>query len=414
MRVAGVDAGERVEITPPVYGRARALRVVEASPHRVDPACAQIDRCAGCPLRGLAAERAAAHVEALHRAALRRIAGVEAPLVWLPGAAIDGERAKAVARALWDGDGRLVLGMAAGEAAPVRLGQCPVQTPPTRALVAAVERDLRAAGVEPWDPATRRGALRHVIVQAIGDAARVILAHDPGAALPVEAVLADQPAVGLLTDALPRRGAGLVSRPRPVRGDGYLRFTLDGDRLRAGPRAWVPQTPSTVPALRRAVVEWLAPRASDRVVEIGCGIGVLSLPIARRVAALVGVDIEREAVLDAEHNAAAAGLDNARFRTGEAAHALGRLLADGARFDRAVLHAMRRPFGEAAMARLAALGPQTVLYLGPHAPSLAEDLRALPGYRVARLGLLDQAPGAVPCLTLALLERSDKVSAPAS
>ncbi|MEZ4432683.1 MAG: methyltransferase domain-containing protein [bacterium] len=412
MRVTGVDAGERVELAPPEHGRSRALRIIEPSPHRIDPRCDQIERCPGCPLRPIAPDRAAAHVEALHREALRRIAGVEAPWTRLPGAAVDGERAKAVARALRGDDGRLVLGMAAGGAAPVRLGECPVQTPRTRALVAAVERDLRAAGVEPWDPTTRRGALRHVIVQAIGDAARAILAHVPGATLPVEAVLADEPTVGLATDALPRRGAGLVSRPRPVRGDGFLRFELDGDHLRAGPRAWVPQAPSTVPALRRAVVEWLAPEPGDRVVEIGCGIGVLSLPIARRGATLLGIDIEREAVLDAEHNAATAGLADARFRTGEAAHALGRLLGEGARFDRAVLHAMRRPFGEAAMSRLAALGPRTVLYLGPHAPALAEDLRALTGYRVVRLGLLDQTPGAVPCLTLALLMRAGSPNSP--
>jgi 23S rRNA (uracil1939-C5)-methyltransferase len=130
----------------------------------------------------------------------------------------------------------------------------------------------------------------------------------------------------------------------------------------------------------------------------------LSLPIARRVASLVGIDIEREAVVDAAFNAGVSGVENARFRTGEAAHALGRLLGEGARADLVVVHAMRRPLGEATMARIAALGPRRVLYLAPHAPALARDLVALPRYRVVRLGLLDQAPGAVACLTLCLLE----------
>lgn len=405
VRVARVDVGERVVVSAPERGRARLVEVVEPSPHRVDPRCAQFDDCPGCPLRMLSADRIRAHAERLHRAALARIAGVDGPWVRLPSTAGDGSRVKAVARALRGEDGQLVLGMAGGGRPAVRLGACPLQSDRCRALVAAVERDLRAAGVEPWDPSTRRGTLRHVIVHAIGDAARVIIAHDAQRPVPTDGLLIDTPAVSILTDALPRRGAGLLHRPAPVRGDGVLRFELDGDRFGAGPRAWVPQTPSTVPALRRVVVEWLAPRASDEIVEIGCGIGLLSLPLARRAAGLCGVDIERQAALDATANAALNGVANARFRTGEATHALRRLLAGGARADGVLLHAMRRPFGEAAMRGVAALGPRRVLYLAPHAPSLARDLVHLTEYEVIRLGLLDQTPGVVGNLTLALLTR---------
>lgn len=412
VRVARVDVGERVAVAEPEHGRAALIEVLEPSPHRIDARCAQFDHCPGCPLRMLTAERVRAHSEALHRAALARIAGVDGPWERLPSTAGDGSRIKAVARALRGEDGRLVLGMAAGGLPPVRLGACPLQSDRCRALVAAVERDLRAAGVEPWDPTTRQGTLRHVIVQAIGDSARVIIAHDTKRPVATDGVLVDDPSVSILTDALPRRGAGLMSRPTPVRGDGVLRFEIDGDRFCAGPRAWVPQTPSTVPTLRRVVVEWLAPRASDRVIEIGCGVGLLSLPIARRVRALCGIDIERQAVLDAAENAALNGVTNARFRTGEAAHAVRRLLAAGDRADGVVLHAMRRPFGEAAMRGVATLGPERVVYVGPHAPALARDLVHLPEYRVARLGLLDQTPGVVGCLTLVLLVRRGERSDP--
>lgn len=399
--VRGADVDEVVDVRLD-GGRGRLLRVVEPSRHRVDPRCAQIAECPGCPLRPLSPARRQALADALHRDALARHLPDGVPWRRLPGASDDGGRSRAVARALRGADGRLVLGMVEAGGRPIELGRCPVQSPRSRALVAALERDLRRAGVAPFDPERRVGTLRHAIVQAVGDAARVILAVDgEGPPVPVDALLADAPEVPILIDALPRRGAGLVRRPQAARGEPWLWIELDGDRLRAGPRAWIPQAPETVPALRRAVLDALQLAPGDRVVEIGCGIGVLSLPIARRAAGLVGVDIERDAVLDAEVNAAAHGLAGARFRTGEATHALRRLLAAGHACEAVVLHAMRRPFGAEAMAAVAALGPSRVVYLAPSARALARDLDALRGFRVVDVAVCDQTPGSVPDLVIA-------------
>ena len=84
-----------------------------------------------------------------------------------------------------------------------------------------------------------------------------------------------------------------------------LRFTAPG---------WRPQSPLSLVALRAAVLRLLGPPAGDRVLEIGCGAGTLSLPLARQSRDLLGIDLERASVEDAVHNARA--LSNARFRVG--------------------------------------------------------------------------------------------------
>lgn len=402
--VVGAYPGERVQarLDPHRSRRAHLLRIEKPAPARIDPACDQMQACPGCPLRGLPGARRQALTDPMHRAAVPT--GAEVAWSRLPGAADDGGRARAVARALWSPDGRLVLGMVRAGQPPIELGRCPLQSGPSRALVARLQAELRAVGVEPWDAEARRGTLRHVIVQTIGDASRVIFAVDgAGPPIPFGALLTDRSAVSLLVDALPRRGAGLTRRPRLVRGEAALWFTLDGDRFRASPRSWIPQAPATVPGLRRAVLRLLAPRPTWRVVEIGCGIGTLSLPIARRVEHLTGLDIERDAALDAEVNAAANGVENADFRTGEAGHGLRRLLGAGRPFDGVVMHAMRRPFGAAAMSAVRALRPERVVCISPFAPALARDLDLLGDYVIEAVELCDQTPGAVPDLTLVAL-----------
>lgn len=140
------------------------------------------------------------------------------------------------------------------------------------------------------------------------------------------------------------------------------------------------------------------------MLEVGCGVGTLSLGLARRAGRLTGIDVVRAAVEDAAANAARAGVTNATFRTGRADHALRRLLAAGERADLVVLHAMRRPYGADVLRRVPALGARRILYLAPSAPSLAEDLTHLPAWGVRRLGFLDQLPGTAFLLTLCVLE----------
>ncbi len=349
--VPHTDIGERVAYR--VHeGRRRVgelLDVLEPSPHRVDPGCEQAARCPGCPLRSLSAERQASHQAAAVRGILKRIAGVDVPVTVHAPLGRDDYRAHATARPLGE-----VLGLAPHFGAPIDLTRCPAQTPEVRALLARLRLP---DGVE------------QVAVQAHGEQRRVVL--------------------------LAREG-----RSRLARGDRRVELEVEGDRLGFTWPAWTPQSPGSVPVLRRLVMEMLAPGAGDDVLEVGCGSGTLSAPLARAADSLLGIDYVREATRDA----AALGLPGATFQPGRADRALRRLVAKGRRFDLALLHAMRRPFGAAAMEALSALRPRRVLYLAPSAASLARDLLALPRYRVRRVEALDQLPGTSHVLTACVLE----------
>lgn len=100
---------------------------------------------------------------------------------------------------------------------------------------------------------------------------------------------------------------------------------------------WNPQAYAAnaafVPAMGQPVVELLGPRAGERILDIGCGDGVLTAAIAQAGAAVVGVDASPAMVAAAR----ARGLD-ARVMDGEA---LDFTDAFDAAFSNAVLHWMR-------------------------------------------------------------------------
>jgi|GEM_PF-1192864 len=417
------DTGERaLVVVTDVRNRlqGQVLEILQASSHRRDPECPHAIRCPGCQVRHLSSARQMDHTLSRIQDWVHEAVGMETEWQVIAEAERNGGRSRVVARALRNEAGLLTLGMSAGDGSVVSLGQCPVQSEGTRNLIAKTQRDLRTAQLKAYDPLTRTGTVRHVFAEVSALGARVViaLAH-PVPDLQNDILLADMPDTHIAIDVLPKRGAGTFSAPQAVRGSLAMTLDIDGDRLRATLPAWTPQAPQTIPLLRQTVVEWLAPKPTDHVIEVGCGIGTLSLPLARKSLRLTGIDRCRAAIEDATHNGGSNGVRNASFLVGDARHALRRALARGETADLVVLHAMRRPFGPEVMSAVRALGPRRLLYLAPNPASLADDLRALLGrcrgddsgtaafgYTLTRGGVVDQAPGTTDLLTVVALERT--------
>jgi SAM-dependent methyltransferase len=222
-------------------------------------------------------------------------------------------------------------------------------------------------------------------------------------------------AARLLASTLPERvgralavttrldGPGFEATAVALHGDLRLPFTVGADRFEASLTSWSPQTPASLGCVRSVVERLLACEPASRVLELGCGVGTLSVHLARASASLVGVDLVRGAVDDAARNAATLGVENATFRQGRADQAVRRLLARGDHFDRLVLHGMRRPFGLDLMNVLPALRVSRVVYLAPSAISMVRDLEVLRGYRLAHMEQIAQLPGTAHTLTAGLL-----------
>ncbi|MEZ4475708.1 MAG: hypothetical protein R3F60_33900 [bacterium] len=266
----------------------------------------------------------------------------------------------------------------------IALADCPAQTAGSRALLARVEAEAPD--------------LESVEVDGDADGGQVILT---GAAAEVARVArALPPAVTVLGVQVGARGPG---RPQWIRGRG--RGTWSWRRHAPGDGAGVAAPEPSEPPGAAGGRAGPAGCGGPTHPEIGCGIGTLSLADGpagggpggrgRRAGGDAGCGGQRGTGRDCD----------GELPGGGRAHAVRRLLAGSARFERALLHAMRRPFGPDLLPRLPLLGVEQALYLAPSAAGLARDLAAGGELRATRLAVLDQLPGTVHLLTLATLER---------
>jgi 23S rRNA (uracil1939-C5)-methyltransferase len=141
------------------------------------------------------------------------------------------------------------------------------------------------------------------------------------------------------------------------------------------------------------VMEMAAIERGMRVLDIFCGAGNLSLPVARRGAIVNGIDADELAIAAATNNARRLGFADAGFITGKAIDAIGFLIRAKYRPQLVILDPPRSGAADV-MESIAKLHPRSVIYVSCDVSTLARDLRSLiaAGYRAQRICAFDFFP----------------------
>ena len=144
--------------------------------------------------------------------------------------------------------------------------------------------------------------------------------------------------------------------------------------------------------LIRTVWQWGAFTGSERVLDLYCGNGNISVPIAPYVAEVVGVEGYAPSIDDAVANARENEVGNASFKVSDASLAVARLAEKGERFDLVILDPPRA--GAEAAGEIARLRAEKIIYVSCDPATLSRDLALLcdRGYRVTRTRPVDMFP----------------------
>lgn len=362
------------------FATARLLDVVEAAPERRAPRCAVFGECGGCQLQML---DYAAQVEHKRRT-LEHLLAPFAPAQWDAPLAAEP----------WHYRHRLRLGVAADAHGQPQLALKSASSHrlvPVRHCDIADRRLLPLLATLPqWLAQLRKWRQLEEIVLAVDSAGRVALAYRAAAAFPPEdrALLAQLARAG---------GVGLADAP--------LGYAVPSQHITLEFRArdFTQVNPAINDALVARCMEWLDPRADETVADFFCGLGNFSLPLARRAGQVLGYELSADMVLRAAGNAAAAGIDNARFVAVdlfEQAPALPRTL-------RKALLDPPRAGARLLCQRLAQSALQSVLYVSCNPHTLVRDVQALVagGFSVRRAALVDLFPQTGHIEAMVLLDR---------
>jgi 23S rRNA (uracil1939-C5)-methyltransferase len=157
------------------------------------------------------------------------------------------------------------------------------------------------------------------------------------------------------------------------------------------------------------VNSWAGLTGSERVLDIYCGNGNFSLPLAGNAAHVLGVEDSRPSITSARRNCAAYDVKNISFQCADAVSAIKRLVSAGDKFDLVFLDPPRTGAAEVVWL-IPALQPRAIIYVSCDPATLARDIGTLikSGYEVIKSRPVDMFPQTYHMESVTLLEYENK------
>lgn len=402
------------------YARAALAEVVEPSPSRVAPPCPVVGECGGCQLQHVAYPaqlelKRQQVVDALER--LGKLQGVTVH----PTLGMDepwNYRNKAQFPVGLRG-GKVVAGFfAPGSHRIVDIAQCDIQHPLGNQIMAVVKELAQKYGVPIYDEVRHQGVLRHVLARAgrgTGEAMAVLVTNGPelpsGQKIARELIERIPAIVSVVQNINPeqtnvvlgRRSKVLAGRDHIIDYIGDLEFAIS-------PVSFFQVNPAQTEVLYGKALEYAGLTGGETVLDIYCGIGTISLFLARKAGRVVGIEVVPPAIEDARENAQRNGVGNVVFICGDAAVEMPRLAEEGTTADVIVVDPPRKGCDEPVLQAMAAMGPGRIVYVSCNPASLARDLGTLQGlgYRTVEVQPVDMFPHTAHVECCSLLVRENK------
>ncbi|MRS89482.1 23S rRNA (uracil(1939)-C(5))-methyltransferase RlmD [Enterobacteriaceae bacterium RIT714] len=378
--IPGLLPNERAEVTltedKRQYGRGLVKRRLNDSAERVVPACPHFGVCGGCQQQHASvALQQSSKSTALARLIKHDVNEIISGEPW-------GYRRRARLSLNYQPKTRtLEMGFRqSGSNDIVNIKQCPILVPRLEALLPEVRRCL----------ADLQGArsLGHVELVLADNGPLMVLRHT--APLSVK----DREKLERFSHS---HELALFLAPQSeileqVTGDAPW-YLSDGLRLMFSPRDFIQVNDGVNQQMVAKAVEWLDVQPVDRVLDLFCGMGNFTLPLAKRAQSVVGVEGVEALVAKGQQNALQNELHNVTFFHENleddvtlqpwAKHGFDKILLDPARAG-----------APGVMQHIIKLAPKRVVYVSCNPATLARDSEALlrAGYQIQRLAMLDMFP----------------------
>ncbi len=434
------------------YAYARLEGVVTPSPFRVEPKCPCHRQCGGCQLQTLSYEKQLEFKQQKIRNNLIHIGGFAPELVDTCMEPIVGMedpfhyRNKAQYPVGCDRNGNIITGFYAGRTHSIIANtDCPLGARQNAEILELILGYMRKYQVPPYHEATGEGLVRHILIRTGFTSGQVMVClvlngsqggredadftdAKNGEFLPRQDKLIT--ALGKITGMTSicvninreRTNVIMGKKVYTLWGDSSISDTIHvrdmklqgypytGDELtfKISPLSFYQVNPVQTEKLYSLALEYAQLTGQETVWDLYCGIGTISLFLARRARQVYGVEVVPEAIRDARENAEKNGIQNVEFFTGKAEEVLPEFYRqDMPRPDVIVVDPPRKGCEEACLETIIKVQPERIVYVSCDSATLARDLKVLcgGGYEVKRVRGVDQFGMTVHVETVCLLSK---------
>ena len=400
------------------YGYGRLMEVLKPSPYRVEPKCEFARQCGGCQLQALSYDQQLVFKTNKVKGHLERIGGfTDIPMEPIIGMdELFHYRNKAQFPVGRNKEGKIVTGFYAGRTHNIIENRdCALGVAENKEVLDRVIAHMEKYGIEPYNEATGKGLVRHVLIRYGYFTKEVMVCLIlNGNKIPKEEQLVKSlceiPGMTSITINVNKKRSNVILGEEIclLWGQEYITDRIGDISYQISPLSFYQVNPMQTQKLYAKALEYADLHGQETVWDLYCGIGTISLFLAQKAKFVRGVEIVPAAIENAKENAKLNGLENTEFFVGKAEEVLPReYKKNGVYADVIVVDPPRKGCDETLLETMVEMNPDRIVYVSCDSATLARDLKYLceRGYELRKVCPVDQFGMTVHVETVVLLSQ---------
>ena len=423
------------------YGYARLMDIIKPSKDRVEPACPIARQCGGCQIQAMNYNAQLKYKQKLVKDNLLRISGltegVDYEMCEILGMDTPFRyRNKAQYPVGEDKDGNIVMGFYAGHTHSIIAcpdDDCMLGHSDNAFILNAVKEWMKEYRVRAYNENIHKGTVRHVLVRTGYHTDEVMVCLVTKKMLRKEAVDGLVKAiqklklnVASLVVNINKEDTNVILGKECITlyGRPYIEDYIGDIKFQISPLSFYQVNPKQTEVLYNKALEFAGLKGNESVWDMYCGIGTISLFLAKKAGKVYGVEIVPQAIEDAKNNAKINNIDNAEFFVGKAEEVVPAFYKkqtgvqsdndstdskeyDMTRPDVVVVDPPRKGCDKKLLDTIVSMTPDRIVYVSCDSATLARDLKLLVeyGYKVEKVQPVDQFGNTVHVETVVLLSQ---------
>ncbi|MBS4537392.1 23S rRNA (uracil(1939)-C(5))-methyltransferase RlmD [Clostridium sp. D2Q-11] len=399
------------------YGIGEFVNISSPSEWRIDAPCHVVDECGGCQIQKIDYDKQLKIKKERVINDMKRIGGMEDIKIHDTLGMKDpfGYRNKAQFP-LSPGEDFVKIGFyRRGTHDIVDTNSCIIQHSITDKIIKVVRSFMKKYNVKAYDEKKEKGIIRHILTKTsfrTGDLMIVLITN--GEKLPYKEELITEltsniEGVKSIVQNINTRRNNVILGHKTINlyGEDKIVDYIDDIKFNISPLSFFQVNPIQTEVLYNKALEYADLQGDETVFDLYCGIGSISLFLAKKAKKVYGIEVVKLAIEDAKKNAKINKITNAEFFTGKAEEVFPKLYKQGIRADVVVVDPPRKGCEQKVLDTIIEMNPKKVVYVSCNPATLARDLKYLNenGYKTLEIQPVDMFPHTVHVETVVLMSR---------
>jgi len=411
----------KVEITKlkKNYGFAKLLEIQKPSEKRVIPRCPLAEVCGGCQIMSMDYSEQLNIKTQRVKETLKRIGKIDSTVHGTLGMEEPYHyRNKAQFPIGMDGSTPIMGFFKTGTHEIVNTEHCYIQHPVNDVLTRVVKEYITKYSLTVYNEKSKKGLLRHMISRISNKTGEVMVIFViNGKELPqkeelINALKSEVKNLKTVVLNINTKNTNVIfgEKTRTLYGEGYIIDKLKDLFFYISPRSFFQVNPTQTEVLYDKALEFANLNKEQTVFDLYCGIGSITLFLAKQAKKVYGIEIVPEAIEDAKKNAKLNDLQNTEFIRGAAEKEVPKLYEKGITADVVVIDPPRKGCEEKVLETMVKMDPERIVYVSCNPSTLARDLAYLEenGYKTREVQPVDLFPHTSHVETVVLMSRAEK------